>query len=360
MESSPNHSQGVSSPDYYRISLAAAMIIGLKQGRFYKQAQLHCVNLLQTYPEGCAARCSYCGLSAERPGDYAEKSFIRVQWPTYHIDKIITAIQEHQQRVTRICLAMVTRPRAVNDLKTTLQRLQGRISSYISLLVAPTVLTRDDIADFKLLGADRIGIAVDGATPEIFERHRGRSVRGPHRWDRYWKLIQESIEIFGPDHVGVHLIVGLGETEKEMVHAMQRVRDLGASTHLFSFYPECGSQLVNHPQPPAATYRRMQLARYLIDNDLARMDQFSFDEAQRLRAFGLPPSQLTEIIAGGEPFWTSGCPDDERPVSCTRPFGDSPPGDDVRSFPYPPDNEELRRIRAQLTHYDEIAPSPVN
>jgi len=33
-------------------------------------------------------------------------------------------------------------------------------------------------------------------------------------------------------------MVGMGETEKEMALAIQKVRDMGGRTHLFSFFPE--------------------------------------------------------------------------------------------------------------------------
>ena len=66
------------SPAYLRMSLAAAMTLGIKKGLFYRNAKLYCINLLLTYPSGCAARCAYCGLSNKREGEYEKKSFIRV------------------------------------------------------------------------------------------------------------------------------------------------------------------------------------------------------------------------------------------------------------------------------------------
>ena len=56
------------SPRYLRMSLAAAMTLGLKPGRFYRNAKLYCINLLLTYRAGCAARCAYCGLSKNGNG----------------------------------------------------------------------------------------------------------------------------------------------------------------------------------------------------------------------------------------------------------------------------------------------------
>ena len=39
----------------------------------------------------------------------------------------------------------------------------------------------------KKAGADRVGIAIDAATPELFDQLRGKGVGGPHRWDHYWE-----------------------------------------------------------------------------------------------------------------------------------------------------------------------------
>ena len=60
-------------------------------------------------------------------------------------------------------------------------------------------------------------------------------------------------------------MVGMGETEREMVAAIQTIRDMGGWTHLFSFFPEADSVMSNHPMPQMDHYRRIQLARYLID-----------------------------------------------------------------------------------------------
>ena len=55
------------SPDYVRISMAAAIELGLKPGQI-SGCRCNCINLLQNYPQGCYANCTYCGLARERPG----------------------------------------------------------------------------------------------------------------------------------------------------------------------------------------------------------------------------------------------------------------------------------------------------
>jgi biotin synthase len=245
----------------------------------------------------------------------------------------------------------------VRDAQTILERLYAGMPEVpISLLSNPTLLNREFLERYKAIPVDRLAIAVDGATEEIFERLRGRGVRGPHRWGHYWRIFDEALEVFGCDRVGVHLIVGLGETEEEMIRLIGRIRSAGGSTHLFSFFPERGSRLAGHPQPPAGQYRRVQLARYLIDEDLSSADNFRFNENGQLVSYGITGDALDRVIAAAVPFMTSGCPDDTGCVACNRPFGDCTPGDDIRSFPFLPDHDDLTLIRTQLEDYG----GPVN
>ncbi len=339
------------SPEFLRISLAAAMTLGMKTGSFYRNARLECINLLMTYGEGCAANCAYCGLQRARQGAYDKKSFIRVDWPVVCLEEIISRCKTNPQ-VKRICLSMITNGKAVKDAQTILQRLHEALPEIpLSLLCTPTLLRREHLERYRAVPVDRLGIAVDGATPEIFERFRGKGVKGPHRWEKYWELFQEALEIFGRDHVGIHLIVGLGETEEQMIKLMERIRKQGGSTHLFSFFPEPGSQLKEHPQPPVGQYRRCQLARYLIDQDLAEVRDFSFNEKGQVVSFGLSPVELERVINSGLPFMTSGCPGPDGKTVCTRPYGDCAPGEDIRSFPFQPEPEDLAIIRRQLWQY---------
>ena len=340
---------GLESPEYLRISLAAAMTLGITPGWFYRGACLRCINLLMTYDEGCAANCSYCGLQRHREGSYQGKSFIRVPWPVVSLDEIAARSRQRPSAIKRVCLSMITHPRVAQDARVILQRLHRELPAVpISVLSNPTLLTRADLEFYRDIPIDRLGIAVDAATEPIFDSHRAKEVRGPHRWDRYWRFFEDALEVFGPNRVGIHLIVGLGETEEEIVRLIGRIRQAGGSTHLFSFFPEAGSRLAGHPQPPVGQYRRVQLARYLIDEDLATPETFSFDEQGRLVGFGAAQQRAEQATATGIPFMTSGCPDETGMVACNRPFGDCTPGDDIRSFPFQPDEEDMALINRQL------------
>ena len=218
----------------------------------------------------------------------------------------------------------------------------------------------DDLESFPDLGAaidevaeeDRlpVGVAIDAATPELFERFRGRGVKGPHRWEHYWATLEEAVRIFGRYKVGVHLIVGLGEPEQEMIAAIQRAHDLGAHTHLFSFFPEGGTLMDDHPQPPYGQYRRVQLARYIINGEHGRYEQMDFNDAGQVVDFGV---ETAELIQYGEPFMTSGCPGPDGRVACNRPFGNERAGRPIRNYAFPPEPEDVELIRYQLRDYGD-------
>jgi biotin synthase len=144
-------------------------------------------------------------------------------------------------------------------------------------------------------------------------------------------------------------MVGMGETEKEMCEAIRRVRDMGGRTHLFSFFPEANSVLSDRPQPPMDQYRRVQLARFLIDGEINRSDKFVFSDRGQIADFGLSGDMLEKIIDSGEPFRTSGCAGYDGEVACNRPYANSRPGPGIRNFPFRPNKTDIKRIHKQMT-----------
>lgn len=333
------------SPAYVRTSLAGAMCLGLEPGRFLRGARCTCLNILLTYQDGCRGACSYCGLARTRQAA-ASRTFIRVPWPMYPVQTIIDKFRTVHHPFKRLCVSMITHPRCVADTCWIMEEFRKISDIPISGLVTPTVLRgKADLAAIRDAGADRVGIAVDAATPALFARHRGRGVGGPHQWERYWQTVAEAVDVFGRYNVGVHLIVGLGETERDMVNAIARAHEMGALTHLFSFFPEAGSQLANAPQPPLAQYRRVQLARYLINEGIISAAAIRFSPQGKIKGYG---RDITPYIEQGLAFMTSGCPGADGFVACNRPFGNERASEPLRNYPFIPTAEDIATIRAQL------------
>jgi lipoyl synthase len=344
------------SPEYVQMSTAAAITLGLMAGKMYGCGCTRCLNLLLTYPEGCRANCAYCGLARHREAerDYADRNFIRVDWPAVPMAEIIekVALDGAKTPFERMCISMITHPNSDADTVTVLKAWTDRIDPStvpVSILSNPTTMTRGDVATLHGLGADIFTVALDAATPAIFDATRGKGVQSPHTWKKYWEILDDARDIFGPQKFGAHIIVGMGETEHDVLSLVQRVVDLGGHSHMFCFFPEKGSLMDHLPATPRDQWRRVQLARYLIDYRGVRVEQMRFDENGRVIEFGLPAAERDSIIDEGLAFRTSGCPGKVRAdlSACDRPYGDSPPSN-IASYPFQPDAAHLRKIRHQL------------
>ena len=344
------------SPDYVQMSTAAAITLGLVEGRMHGCSCTRCLNLLLTYPEGCRANCAYCGLARHREAErnYADRNFIRVDWPAVPMDEIVdrVAADVAGSPFHRMCISMITHPGSDDDTVTVLKKWTDRIDPDaipISILSNPTTMTRADVQRLHEMGSDIFTVALDAATPALFDRTRGKGVQSPHTWAKYWQIMLDARDIFGPKKFGAHIIVGMGETEAEVMEVVQNLVDLGGHSHMFCFFPEKGSLMDHLPATPRDQWRRVQLARYLVDYCGVRTQQMRFDDQGRISDFGLPQSELSVIIDAGIAFRTSGCPgkfaDDIS--ACDRPYGDSPPSD-IASYPFPLQPVDLRKVRSQL------------
>ena len=344
------------SPEYVQMSTAAAITLGLMQGKMHGCSCTRCLNLLLTYPEGCRANCAYCGLARHREADrdYADRNFIRVDWPAVPMAEIVERVARDGASTPfqRMCISMITHPNSDADTVTVLKQWTDRIDPAtvpVSILSNPTTMCRADVARLHDLGADIFTVALDAVTPEIFDATRGKGVQSPHSWRKYWEILDDACDIFGPQKFGAHLIVGMGETEHETLSLVQRLVDMGGHSHMFCFFPEKGSLMDHLPATPRDQWRRVQLARYLIDYRGVRLDHMRFDGEGRVAEFGIPSGELDDIIDAGLAFRTSGCPGKVRTdlSACDRPYGDSPPSN-IASYPFQPTGVHVRKIRWQL------------
>lgn len=332
------------SPEFVQTSLAGAMSMGLARGQFSRQIQCGCLNLLLTYRNGCSASCSYCGLAGNRH-EAPISTFIRVPWPTYRMSEILIRLKSQAHPFRRACVSMLTHGRALDDARAIIKSLRTETDLPVSGLISPTVMKQGDLEKIRDAGADRVGIAVDAATPDLFDKHRAKGVGGPHRWDVYMQCLKDAVGVFGPNRVGAHLIVGLGETEEQMVAFIDQANKMKVVTHLFSFFPEGGSVLESHPQPSLKQYRHIQMARYLINENIADRDAMTFSASGDLTDFGV---DIEPYVAQGLPFMTSGCPGNDGVMACNRPYGNERASEPMRNYPFPPEPEDIAIIRSQL------------
>jgi len=220
------------------------------------------------------------------------------------------------------------------------KKLKQRVSLPVSVSCQP--LNSQNLWLLAEAGVNRIGIALDAATEPLFDKVKGVAAGGPYRWREVQMLLKVAIGVFGEGNVTTHLIVGLGETEKEAILAVQKCVDLGVLPAMFAFTPVRGTTLANNLQPEVDVYRRVQLARHLIVRGQARAEDMRFDSKGRVADFGVPKPTLARAIASGLPFLTSGCP------GCNRPFYNEKPSGPLYNYPRSIQAAELKAIKSDL------------
>jgi biotin synthase len=258
----------------------------------------------------------------------------RVVWPAWDLKKVLAALGENSKGFKRVCIQTVNYPKVIDDLCELVALVRSACDLPTSVSCQPLGLP--DIRKLRDIGADRICVALDAGTPELFRLVKG----GCYTWEDHIRTLERARTIFG-DRVSTHLIVGLGESEEEMARTIQFLHDRGITVGLFAFTPIPGALLSSRPPPDVSSYRRIQLARFFIVNNISRVEMMGFREG-RIIEFGVDRGVLNRAVASGEPFRTSGCP------GCNRPFYNESPRGPIYNYPRKLTSKEIEKIKAEL------------
>ncbi len=344
-------SAGQESPEWVRISMASAIALGFRSGRFSREFDFGGINLLLNYDDGCRSDCGYCGLARTRPGNYEDKSFIRVEWPLVRTGDLVARMAKVEEKLTRLCISMVTSPYAFDDTLEITSMINGAVATPLSILVAPPTLNRRRLERFREAGADMIGIGLDAVTEELFRSVRTDVPAGGAglSWDKYWSIVEDARELFGPWKVNCHTVVGLGETDQDLVGIFLSLVDREIFPYLFCFNPEPESRMGGVPKTGITRWRRIQLAKHLIETEGFTAGDFSFDGEGNLSGIRNTRLETVEAVASeGSAFMTNGCPGERGEPGCTRPYGSYRPTEEFRDFPFEPTEAEISEIKREL------------
>jgi len=325
-------------PEKVRVSTGSAIVLGLLRGRL--DAKPTTIYLL-TYQDGkCSANCGFCPQAKMSKGRADMLS--RVIWPPFPTQEAVSRIEiaAESGSMKRVCIQALNYPTVFEDILGLAREIRSRVKAPLSVSCQP--LDREEMRMLAEAGAERVSIALDAATEEIFNRVKGRLVGGPYLWEKQRQALGEAVRIFGNGCVSTHLIVGLGETEKEMTQTIQWCVDLGVYPGLFAFTPIPGTSLENHRQPSLSQYRRIQVAHYLITNAKTRFGKMVFDGCGCVVDFGISRDFVLKVIKTGYPFITSGCP------GCNRPYYNESPRGPLYNYPRQPLPEEIAEIERQI------------
>jgi len=314
------------------------MVLGLIGGRL--DAAPTTVYMLTYYRGKCSANCGFCP-QAKTSSSRADM-LSRVTWPAFPTERVLSKIAQaaEDKAMKRVCIQALNYPTVFNDIIALAREI--RLHSKVPLSVSCQPLSREQMGRLKQTGVDRVSIALDAATEEIFGKVKGASTQSPYTWEKHRRALKQAVEVFGKGLVCTHLMVGLGETEREMTEAIQWCVDSGVYPSLFAFTPISGTALENQPQPHIETYRRVQVARYLMIHGKTRFEDMRFDVDGRLLDFGVSREELKHTMNNGSPFLTSGCP------GCNRPYYNEKPSGPLYNYPRPPTPNELNEAERQL------------
>ena len=332
------------TPKKIRVSVGSAIVLDLLSGKLDATPT---TAYLMTYRKGkCFANCGFCPQARESHSRADMLS--RVSWPAFPTERVLNGIEKavKYDEIKRVCIQALNYPEVFTDLITLIRVIHQKVNVPISISCQP--LNSENIRQLVEAGAERIGIPLDAATQDLFDKIKGLSAGGPYSWKKQFKLLSDAVNIFGKGKISTHLIVGLGETEREMGNIIQKCVDIGVLPALFAFTPISGTALGNNAQPPIQKYRRIQIARHLIVHGIAGYEDMRFDEEGCISDFGVDEQTLLRIIQMGEPFLTSGCP------HCNRPYYNEKPSGPIYNYPKGISKKELPEIESQLSMRGEL------
>lgn len=334
----PNQSN-IFFPELIRVSTGTAVVLNLLEGKIDAEPT---TAYLMTYSERkCTANCGFCPQARESKS--SNEMLSRVSWPIFSTLNVLTAlgIVSKQGRIKRVCIQALNYPNVFADLESLVMEIKKRIAIAVSVSCQPH--NKEHVKLLAKAGVDRLGIALDAATEGLFNKIKGKDAGGPYSWNKQFLMLNEAITAFGKGNVGTHLIVGLGEKEKEAAQLIQKCADMSVLPALFAFTPIHGTALEKCCPPVLESYRRIQIARHLIVNGLVRVDSMRFDVEGKISSFGVSLRELGSLFEDGSAFRTSGCAD------CNRPFYNEKPGGPIYNYPKKLSQDELEKIRKQFS-----------
>jgi biotin synthase-related radical SAM superfamily protein len=322
-----------------RVSVGTAGLLGLV--RLHSDAEPTTAYLM-TYTRGsCRANCAFCPQARESSS--SRELLSRVVWPDFRLRAVIEGLRSRvgEERLRRVCIQALNYPSFAEDVCLIVTAILSETTVPISVSCPP--MTKKEMERLKQVGVERIGLPLDCASPELFDGIKGSAVKGPYRWESHFMALKDALEIFGARKVSTHIIVGLGETEREAIEIIQEMHDMGVNPSLFAFTPIKGTKLQGLKRPGIGQYRRLQLARHLIVHGVSTVSSMKFGLEGRITDFGVDSSIKDHLISIGDPFMTAGCPD------CNRPFYTESPRGPVYNYPKPLSEYDKKKVIDELT-----------
>ena len=273
--------------------------------------------------DNCNNKCSFCSQSAESSSRKDRLS--RVVWPEYSKEEILVALKYYNNKnIKRICIQSMSSEEAHKESEEFIKYIKKE-EIEIPISLSAKIESGDDVEKILLLGVDRIGIAIDAANKELYEKIKGNN---------FEEKINFIIDMANkhPNRISTHIIVGLGESHKEIFDLYNILIKNNVKISLFAFTPVKGTKMENIKQPSIESYRRVQLMAYMIDKGY-KEDEFIFKDGYIEKI--MLDEKIIEDINKGYPFEIRGC------ENCNRPYYNERPGSTIYNYSRSLSKEEI-------------------
>jgi biotin synthase len=325
-----------------RVSIGSASVLGLYSGANFKDLSTTCY--LMTYKQGrCTANCGFCPQA--RSAKSSLELLSRVTWPLYDFKEVVTKLTylPPKKKFKRICIQTLNYKESFEDLVYIVTQIRQKSDIPISIAIPPFSI--ESLKELKRIGVERVGIALDASTKEIFESVKGENMKNTYRWENHFENLENALTIFSKGKVSTHLIIGLGENSEDVIKLIKKLNDMSVTVGLFSFTPIKGTKLENNNPPELIRFRKIQLGLYLISKENRNLSDFTFNLKGEIVRFNLYKLDLLRIIQNSDVFLTTGCP------GCNRPYYTSRPSGPIYNFPRKITQEESKIIYESLIKY---------
>ena len=215
-----------------RVSIGTAGVLGLRKVKM--QAYPTTAYLMTYSKKKCTANCAFC--TQARESKTSANYLSRVLWPPYPLEDVALKLKEVAPKIIkRICFQTINVPELREQLLEEIRTLK-RANIKVPISVAIHPVSDNFFQELKNAGVDTVGISIDAATPELFDKIKGKATGSPYTWDKHIDGLIRAQKIFGKGRVSTHLIIGLGETEKEATKFIQKMKDLQRNKKGFKLF----------------------------------------------------------------------------------------------------------------------------
>jgi biotin synthase len=338
-----------SPPHKIRVSIGSASVLGLQT--IENQIKPTTCYLMTSSKNKCVGKCLFCPQSQTSDTEIVDQ-LSRIQWPEFSLNLVFRRLNKlyspeknpNQAKFERICIQTLNYPGFFDDIYYIISKLHQKLPN-IPVSCASPPISKKQMQILDKNGLDTIAFALDACNPKLFAKIKGKAINGPYRWKSHQFCLNQAIEIFGVNHVSTHLIVGLGESEKEMIECITDIIQRGIQPGIFFFTPVKGTKLSSKSRKPILHFRHIQLTRELLLIDQKNYHRFQYDDKGKLIGIqDFTEEELNKIIHTTSAFQTAGCP------GCNRPFYTSRPGEEQDGYPRPLTSQEKKRIFQELQH----------